>query len=84
MLNSWLLLNMSITPGLVILGNAINMRHLMTGGGMTISLNNIVLLSQLLAPEIVPSFGDTQSVLKQMRKFYWQRKKYSASLNILA
>lgn len=61
-----------------------NMRHPLTGSGMTVALSDVVLLDQLLAPKIVSSFSDTGFVLKQMRKFHWKRKKYSTSLNILA
>lgn len=82
--NSWLPPSMNTTPGIAILGDAINMRHPLTGGGMTVALNDVVLLRQLLAPEIIPSFSDTRLVVEQMSKFHWKRKEYSTSLNILA
>ena len=50
---------------------------------MTVALSDVVLFDQLLAPKIVCSFSDTGLVLKQMRKFHWQRKEYSMSLNVL-
>ncbi|CAK9175268.1 unnamed protein product [Ilex paraguariensis] len=36
------------TPGALVLGNAFNMRHPLTGGGMTTVLSDIVMLRDLL------------------------------------
>jgi squalene monooxygenase len=82
--NSFLPPSVNRTEGIVLLGDAMNMRHPLTGGGMTVAFNDVVLLSKLLAPEVVPSFEDTQLVLLQMRKFHWQRKSLSSVINILA
>ena len=68
--NSWLPPSTSTTPGLVLLGDAMNMRHPLTGGGMTVAFNDVVLLSELLDPSIVPQLEDSQMVLQQMRKFH--------------
>jgi squalene monooxygenase len=57
---------------MIMLGHAMNMRHPLTGGGMTVALKDVVLL------------GDTRAVLEQMRKFHWKRKEFSTSLNTLA
>ncbi|KAM1229596.1 hypothetical protein PS2_039608 [Malus domestica] len=38
------------TPGAILLGDAFNMRHPLTGGGMTVALSDIVLLMDLLRP----------------------------------
>ncbi|KAI8079955.1 squalene epoxidase-domain-containing protein [Halteromyces radiatus] len=70
--------------GMIVLGDAMNMRHPLTGGGMTVALNDVVLLRELLSPEVVPSFTDTQLVIKQMAKLHWKRKKYCTSINVLA
>jgi squalene monooxygenase len=72
------------TQGLILLGDAMNMRHPLTGGGMTVAFNDVVLLRDLLSPEIVEDLGDTKLVLQQMRKFHWQRKNLTAVINILA
>ena len=61
-----------------------NMRHPLTGGGMTVALNDVVLLSQLLSPQRVPDLGDTVLVKQAMKEFHWQRKKLSSIINILA
>lgn len=66
------------------LGDAMNMRHPLTGGGMTVAFNDVVLLRDLLSPETVPDFGNTKLVLEQMERFHWQRKNLTSVINILA
>ncbi|KAK7902980.1 Squalene epoxidase [Exophiala xenobiotica] len=82
--NSFLPPSTNKTPGLAILGDALNMRHPLTGGGMTVALNDVVLVSELLSPENVPDLYDTQAVLKQLRAFHWRRKGITSIVNILA
>jgi squalene monooxygenase len=82
--NSWLPPTVNKTPGMIILGDALNMRHPLTGGGMTVAFNDAVLLCELLSPENVPNLGDTKTVLSQMKKFHWQRKDLTSVINILA
>ncbi|CAI0393537.1 unnamed protein product [Linum tenue] len=38
------------TPGALLMGDAFNMRHPLTGGGMTVALSDIVVLRNLLRP----------------------------------
>ena len=38
------------TPGALLMGDAFNMRHPLTGGGMTVALSDIVVLRDLLRP----------------------------------
>lgn len=82
--NSFLPASTNKTPGLMILGDALNMRHPLTGGGMTVALNDVCYIRELLSPESVPSLGDTELVLKQLSRFHWMRKKSSTVINILA
>ncbi|KAJ5777003.1 hypothetical protein N7520_000249 [Penicillium odoratum] len=82
--NSFLPASTNKTPGLIILGDALNMRHPLTGGGMTVALNDVCFVRDLLSPENVPSFEDTDLVLKQLSRFHWLRKKSSTVINILA
>ncbi|KAI1924829.1 Squalene epoxidase [Ophidiomyces ophidiicola] len=82
--NSFLPSSIQKTPGLIIVGDAMNMRHPLTGGGMTVAFNDIILLSKLLAPDVLPSLDDTGAVVQQMRRFYWGRKHGSSVINILA
>lgn len=82
--NSFLPASVNRVPGMVILGDAMNMRHPLTGGGMTVALNDVVLLNELLSPEVVPDLGNTKLVLKQMEAFHWKRKHLTSVINILA
>lgn len=82
--NSFLPPSVNRFPGMVMLGDAMNMRHPLTGGGMTVAFNDVVLLKELLSPEVVPDLGNSKVVLKQMEKFHWKRKKLTSVINILA
>lgn len=82
--NSFLPPSVNRVPGLVLLGDAMNMRHPLTGGGMTVAFNDVVLLSQLLDRQHVPDLGNTAKVRQQMKTFHWQRKHLSSVINILA
>lgn len=72
------------TPGLMIIGDALNMRHPLTGGGMTVGLNDVVIIKDLLSPETVPELANTELVLKQLKEFHWKRKNLGSVINILA
>jgi squalene monooxygenase len=82
--NSFLPPSVNSTEGIMLLGDAMNMRHPLTGGGMTVAFNDVVLISKLLAPEVIPSFQDTRQVMEQMKTFHWRRKSLSSVINILA
>ncbi|KAI1381731.1 SE-domain-containing protein [Hypoxylon crocopeplum] len=82
--NSWLPPTKQSVPGLVILGDAMNMRHPLTGGGMTVALNDVVLLKDLLAPANIPDLSDSAAVGRAMATFHWQRKRLTAIINVLA
>ncbi|KAL7628885.1 Squalene epoxidase [Parahypoxylon ruwenzoriense] len=82
--NSWLPPSKQAIPGLIILGDAMNMRHPLTGGGMTVALNDVVILRDLLAPDKIPDLGDTAAVGKAMATFHWRRKQLTSIINVLA
>ncbi|KAH9909054.1 SE-domain-containing protein [Xylariomycetidae sp. FL2044] len=83
--NSWLPPTEQGThPGLVLLGDAMNMRHPLTGGGMTVGLNDVVILSDLLSPEKVPDLSDTRAVGRAMSQLHRERKKLTSIINVLA
>lgn len=82
--NSFLPASTNKTPGMILLGDAMNMRHPLTGGGMTVAFNDVVLVTALLSPENVPDLEDTEAVLRQMSKFHWDRKALTSVINILA
>ncbi|KAI1853260.1 hypothetical protein JX266_001966 [Neoarthrinium moseri] len=82
--NSWLPPSKQSHAGLLVLGDAMNMRHPLTGGGMTVALNDVVILSSLLAPSQIPNLGDSAAVLRAMDTFHWQRKSLTSIINVLA
>jgi squalene monooxygenase len=82
--NSFLPATTNKTPGLILLGDALNMRHPLTGGGMTVAFNDAVLLSELFDPAVIPALDDHAAVLSAMRTFHWRRKNLTAVINILA
>jgi squalene monooxygenase len=84
MSNSWLPSEFNKTAGILFLGDAMSMRHPLIGGGMTVGLKDVALVSQLLSPQVVPCLKDSGVVLKQIKISHSQRKAYSMSLNVLA
>lgn len=82
--NSWLPPSTQVEKGVVVLGDAMNMRHPLTGGGMTVVFNDVVLLADLLSPERIPDLGNTAKVQAAMKEFHWKRKGLSSIINILA
>ena len=68
----------------MMLGDAMNMRHPLTGGGMTVAVNDAVLLGELLSPQRIRKLDDTKAVLAAMRRFHWSRKGLTSVVNILA
>jgi 2-polyprenyl-6-methoxyphenol hydroxylase-like FAD-dependent oxidoreductase len=60
------------TPGALLMGDAFNMRHPLTGGGMTVALSDIVVLQNLLKP--LHNLHDASSLCKYLESFYTLRK----------
>ncbi|KAK8516600.1 hypothetical protein V6N12_049323 [Hibiscus sabdariffa] len=60
-------------PGALLIGDAFNMRHPLTGGGMTVALSDVVLLRDLLRP--LRDLSDPYSISKYLESFYTLRKK---------
>lgn len=82
--NSFLPPSTNRHPGLALLGDALNMRHPLTGGGMTVALNDVLLLTSLLHPTLIPDLSSTPQVLTAFRTFHWRRKGLTSVINILA
>lgn len=80
--NNWLPPSKQETSGVIVVGDAMNMRHPLTGGGMTVALADVVLIRDLLAD--VKDLKDKSEVLRQMDLFYWERKHLSSIINVLA
>ncbi|KAI8078070.1 squalene epoxidase-domain-containing protein [Gilbertella persicaria] len=70
--------------GMILLGDAFNVRHPLTGGGMTVAFNDVVLLRDFLSPDKVPSFTDTEKIKQQLTSFHWKRKNHCTAVNVLA
>ena len=68
--------------GIVFLGDAWNIRHPITGAGMSVALSDVVLLTELLKPLSFTSADEIHKVIK--KKFFPQRIKRVAATNILA
>ncbi|KAK9210294.1 hypothetical protein WN944_002664 [Citrus x changshan-huyou] len=62
------------TPGALLLGDAFNMRHPLTGGGMTVALSDVVVLRNLIKP----------SLNQYLESFYTLRKPVASTINTLA
>jgi squalene monooxygenase len=69
-------------PGALLLGDAFNMRHPLTGGGMTVALSDVRLLCDMLAP--LPDYRDPLATAEATASFYTARKPVSATINTLA
>ncbi|NXU73858.1 ERG1 monooxygenase, partial [Oreotrochilus melanogaster] len=69
--------------GVLLLGDAFNMRHPLTGGGMSVILNDVKIWRILL--QDIPDLYEDSDVLKAKKTFYWSRKKsHSFVVNVLA
>lgn len=66
------------------IGEELLTRSLICKGGMTVALNDVVLLRDLLSPENIPSFTEFDLVLQQLDAFHWGRKRYCTAINVLA
>ncbi|KAF7560540.1 hypothetical protein G7046_g3628 [Stylonectria norvegica] len=82
--NSWLPPSRQTANGMVLLGDAMNMRHPLTGGGMTVAFNDVVLLADLLHPDRVPNLGDTRAINAALSELYSRRKNLTSIINVLA
>ncbi|KAK8561167.1 hypothetical protein V6N12_048241 [Hibiscus sabdariffa] len=69
-------------PGAFLIGDALNMRHALTGGGMTVALSDVVLLRDLLRP--LQNLSDAPAVCGYLESFYTLRKPMSSTINTLA
>uniref|UniRef100_A0A672ZFD1 Squalene monooxygenase n=1 Tax=Sphaeramia orbicularis TaxID=375764 RepID=A0A672ZFD1_9TELE len=70
-------------PGVLLLGDAYNMRHPLTGGGMSVALNDVRIWRSLLRN--IPDLYDDGAMLQAKKKFHWERKSsHSFVVNVLA
>ncbi|XP_040900643.1 squalene monooxygenase [Toxotes jaculatrix] len=70
-------------PGVLLLGDAYNMRHPLTGGGMSVALNDVRIWRNLLRN--ISDLYDDRAMLQAKKKFHWERKSsHSFVVNVLA
>lgn len=69
-------------PGALLLGDSFNMRHPLTGGGMTVALSDAALLTKVLSA--LPDFADPAATALATASFYTSRKPLAATINTLA
>ncbi|MGB1316455.1 MAG: FAD-dependent monooxygenase [Chitinophagales bacterium] len=71
-----------IRKGAVLLGDALNMRHPLTGGGLTAIFADIYLLSNHLLS--LQNFKNADLVSEKVKVYYKERHHANANVNILA
>lgn len=67
--------------GFIMIGDALNMRHPLTGGGMTVGLHDTALLAKLLYKVDLTDLKEVKRVLAQ---FHRKRKNLDAVINTLS
>ncbi|XP_010454707.1 PREDICTED: squalene epoxidase 5-like [Camelina sativa] len=72
---------LSKKKGVIVLGDAFNMRHPSVAAGMMVLLSDILILRGLLQP--LSNLGDVTKVSEVIKSFYNIRKPMSATVNIL-
>ena len=77
--------------GAVLVGDAYNMRHPLTGGGMTVAFNDAVLLTPMLAPGGTlglkagrEGLEDWDTIAEGLREWWWKRKNLAGVVNVLS
>ncbi|XP_014709526.1 squalene monooxygenase [Equus asinus] len=69
--------------GVLLLGDAYNIRHPLTGGGMTVAFKDVKLWRKLL--KSIPDLYDDAAVFQAKKSFYWTRRRsHSFVVNVLA
>ena len=72
--------------GVILIGDSWNMRHPLTGGGMTVAFADALLLSGMLA-EIVNGGDDLsnwEAVSDVLHQWFWERKGLAPTINVLS
>ncbi|CEP62764.1 squalene monooxygenase LALA0_S06e03268g [Lachancea lanzarotensis] len=67
--------------GLCVIGDALNMRHPLTGGGMTVGLNDVVLLIKKIGNL---DFSERELILDELLDYHFERKTYDSVINVLS
>lgn len=73
--------------GAIMVGDAWNMRHPLTGGGMTVAFNDAVLLTEYLRPDHEIQEGQLERwdvISERLKEWFWARKNLSGTVNVLS
>ena len=72
--------------GVVMMGDTLNMRHPLTGGGMTVAFKDVELFSKMIAPftKLSTASVSERKLNQILSTFYTERVKHSSTINILA
>lgn len=70
------------SEGAVLLGDSFNMRHPLTGGGMTVALHDVALLASSLEKPL--DLSNKNELKSRTEEYYLQRKPWAATINTLA
>lgn len=82
--NQYLTAKLNDVPGFICLGDSLNMRHPLTGGGMTVGLNDCALMCEILSNLSNEDFQNHNLVLSSMKKFHKERKGLDVVINTLS
>ncbi|KNC74928.1 hypothetical protein SARC_12535, partial [Sphaeroforma arctica JP610] len=81
--NSYLPAAPLLKHGVLCMGDAMNMRHPLTGGGMSVAFKDVLLWTEFM--RTIPDLRDHTTVRSAVRKFTFQRKQgHSFVVNVLA
>lgn len=69
-------------PGALSVGDSLNMRHPLTGGGMTVAFTDVTIITRLLAP--FEDLSDRRAVMEALAPLYDERRHTASTINILA
>ncbi|KPV72828.1 uncharacterized protein RHOBADRAFT_46418 [Rhodotorula graminis WP1] len=83
------------TQGAFLAGDSLNMRHPLTGGGMTVAFNDCVLLTELLGggKAVSDVKGDERGpveldnwldISERLEEWHWKRKAVASCINVLS
>ncbi|CCF57819.1 hypothetical protein KAFR_0D01720 [Kazachstania africana CBS 2517] len=79
--NSYLPAKINDVMGLCVIGDALNMRHPLGGGGMTVGLQDVVLLIKKIGDL---DFSDRTTILDELLDLHYDRKSYAPVINVLS
>lgn len=82
--NQYLTARLNDLPGFICLGDSLNMRHPLTGGGMTVGLNDCALMCDILSSLSNDQLKDHSLVFDCMNRFHDERKGLDVVINTLS